>query len=219
MDTAVVGLLIVVVGMLTLVLFVLTRNRSSGSRSAPRALVSDGAEHESTTATPVDAPLVDVIRLPDGGFQVNARSSGETMLEVHPISTPQPDSSEVGAERCTGERCPTCWIERHRNRRRCELSRWHQARGDVHAEGAEDARQRHGHVDANGARTGLRRREHDDRPRFGARNRRQVSGSKPNSDAGGWSHCRSGSRSALSNPGGSRSHREAARGTDRSSSR
>lgn len=84
MEIALVSLLVVIVGMLAALLVALRRERAAGNEplrlTAPRAA---GLESMSTGTR--DAPLVEVIRLPDGGFQVSDRISGEIMLDVHPI--------------------------------------------------------------------------------------------------------------------------------------
>jgi hypothetical protein len=87
MEVVVIGLLIVIVGMLAFVLVALMRDSATdnGDSSLP---VPSGAGIEPTSAGMADDPLVDVVRLPDGGFQVRERISGETMLDVHPVSMP-----------------------------------------------------------------------------------------------------------------------------------
>lgn len=95
MDIAIVGLLISVVGMLAFVLLGLERNRSRSSSSS-RAVVPSDSSSATTMQTPVRDPLVEVNRLPDGGLRVSTRSSGEILLEMHPVSAPARTRADSG---------------------------------------------------------------------------------------------------------------------------
>lgn len=83
MELAVIVLLVVIVGMLAVVLLSLRNQRPTVNEgSGLPGLPARGLKRAKAAAT--DEPLVDVVRLPDGGFQVRDRISGETMLDVHP---------------------------------------------------------------------------------------------------------------------------------------
>ena len=95
MDIAVVVLLVAIVVMLAIVLAVLTRSRTTSDEASILPVPSPPGVL-STTTTVRDEPLVDVVRSPDGGFQVVERISRDTVLEVHPICVPAHSRVESG---------------------------------------------------------------------------------------------------------------------------
>lgn len=93
METAVVLLLVLIVGMLAVVIRSQVRPREtldadSGAAASPGELVP-------APAAAVTEPLVDVVRSSDGGFQLREKLSGAVVLDVHPVPASEPSRIET----------------------------------------------------------------------------------------------------------------------------
>jgi hypothetical protein len=209
MDIAVVVLLIVIVGMLATVLAVLLRGRTTGDEASIVPVPSPPALMP-TRPRSGDEPLVDVVRSADGGFHVLERLSGKTVLDMRPASLPadRPGSksstvpanatflaglSGIGIDVATALKAGTEYVVRFTPQVQKMLDTGSAALMQTARESisVEVSRSTGPHPRARDAGRNVR--------------------AEPSSGACRRSHRSRGSGPALSNPGCSRSHREATR--------